>query len=78
MDSLRANHVGHMNTSKYPAIQVKLTGTDGNAYAILGTVSRALRTAGVAAAEVTAFNDEAMSGDYNNLLITCSQWVVIS
>ena len=36
-----------MNDIRYPNIKAKLTGTDGNAYAILGRVLRALREAGV-------------------------------
>jgi len=34
-----------MNDIKYPDIRIKLTGTDGNAYAVLGRVRRALRPA---------------------------------
>lgn len=67
-----------MTTPRYPAVKVRLTGTDGNAYAILGKVSAALRRAGVTEGEVKAFNDAAMSGDYDQLLITCTQWVEVS
>jgi hypothetical protein len=42
-------------TPKYPAITVPLTGTDGNAYAVLGQVLRALRRAGVSTEEQDAF-----------------------
>ena len=34
-----------MNDIKYPDIRIKLTGTDGNAYAVPGRVRRALRPA---------------------------------
>ena len=67
-----------MSTPRFPTVKVRLTGTDGNAYAILGKVSAALRKNGVSEREVRAFNDEAMSGDYDQLLITCTQWVEVS
>lgn len=60
---------------KYPEIRVKLVGEDGNAFAILGRVQKALRKAKVPAAEVTAFFAEATSGDYDHLLATCQKWV---
>ena len=40
---------------KYPDIAVQLTGTDGNAFAVLGTVLAALRRAGIPQAERDAF-----------------------
>lgn len=61
--------------TKYPNIKVKLTGTDGNAFAILGKVSGALRTAGVPQSERDQFMNEATDGDYNHLLRTCAKWV---
>ncbi len=57
---------------KYPEITVKLTGTDGNAFAIIGKVRRALQNAGI---EHSGFVTEAMSSDYDNVLITCMKWV---
>jgi hypothetical protein len=62
---------------KYPNVKVKLTGTDGNAFAVMGKVGRALKQAGVAVAEVDLFYKEATSGDYYNLLATCGKWVEI-
>jgi len=62
-------------TVKYPDIKVKLVGNDGNAFAILGNVKNALRKAKVPAEEINQFMNEAMSGDYNNLLCTCTRWV---
>jgi len=67
-----------MTTVRYPNIEVQLTGTDGNAFAILGAVQRELRHHDVPADEVTAFNDEATSGDYDHLLQTCMRWVEVS
>ena len=60
---------------KYPNIKVKLIGRDGNAFAILGAVIRELRRNGVSQDEINAFEEEATSGDYDNLLGTCMQWV---
>lgn len=56
-----------MDEVKFPDVTVKLVGNDGNAFAILGSVSRALKAAGHGDA-VKAYMDEAMSGDYDNLL----------
>lgn len=63
---------------KYPEIEVQLTGEDGNAFFIIGRVSAALKRAGVPQAERTAFQKEAMSGDYNNVLRTAMAWVSVS
>ncbi len=60
---------------KHPEVNVKLIGEDGNAFAILGRTTRAMRLAGVPAAEIDAFRAEATSGDYNNLLQTVMRWV---
>lgn len=60
---------------KYPHITVKLTGENGNAFAILGAVQRALVKAKVPQDEIQAFRDKAMSGDYNNLLVVAMQTV---
>ena len=62
-------------TIKYPDIQVRLVGEDGNAFAILGRVQKALKQHGVDADEVKAFRAEAMKGDYDHLLRTCMAWV---
>jgi hypothetical protein len=61
--------------SKYPKINVKLTGTDSNAFSIIGKVKTALRTNGVPDVEVKMFLDEAMSGDYNKVIQTAMSWV---
>lgn len=62
---------------KYPDVQVQLVGEDGNAFYILGKVHRALRNAGVEQSEIDEFMKEAKSGDYDNLLRTCEDWVVV-
>jgi len=64
-----------MHAPKYPKIKVKLVGNDGNAFAILGAVRKAMRKANLPTEELDAFTKEATSGDYNNLLATCMKWV---
>ena len=63
---------------KYPNIKVQLTGRNGNAFAIIGAVSKALRQSNVNKDEVEKFIDEAMSEDYDNLLVTCMNWVDVN
>jgi len=63
-----------MTTPKYPNIRVKLIGGDGNAFAILGQVKRALKRGGVPPAEINQYFEEATSGDYNHLLATTMEW----
>lgn len=58
--------------------KVKLVGADGNAFAILGKVSQALKKAGYSPEEVSEFQREAMSGDYNHLLQTAMKWADVS
>lgn len=63
---------------KYPKVKVKLVGSDGNAFVILGKMQQALRKAKVSKEEIDAFLAEAMSGDYDNLLHICTTWVDVS
>tara|TARA_B110000503_G_scaffold14157_1_gene19312 strand:- start:333 stop:527 length:195 start_codon:yes stop_codon:yes gene_type:complete len=56
-------------------IEVDLVGEDGNAYAILGRVQKALKAAGVDKEERDAYFAEATSGDYNHLLRVTMDWV---
>lgn len=70
---------------KYPECEVELTGVDANAVAIFRTVRKALirhlEAQGwdyqEAVKEGDAFQDEATSGDYDNVLATCHRWVSI-
>jgi hypothetical protein len=64
--------------SKYPEVEVKLVGQDGNAFAILGAVSKSMRKGGVPKPEIDLFMAQAMGGDYNHLLQTCMKWVSVS
>ena len=60
---------------RYPDIFVQLTGEDGNAFAILGRTTRALRDAGLDHDEIDQYYSEATSGDYHHLLQTTMRWV---
>ncbi len=69
---------------KYPNIEVQLSGEDGNAMMIIGSVRRALKRGPremqldpptTISSEVKAFTDEATSGNYDNVLQTCMRWV---
>lgn len=48
--------------------ELDLVGTDGNAFAVIGNVTKALKRAGNSPEIVNAVRDEMMSGDYNHLL----------
>ena len=73
-----------MNDPKYPDIVVRLSGTDGNAFAIIGAVRRALKNARdgqgnrmVSENELKQFITEATSGDYDHVLATAMRWVEV-
>ena len=67
-----------MSDVKYPHIEVELVGHDGNAFAILGRITAAMRRAGVSKDERDAFIAEATAGDYDHLLQTAMKWVDVS
>ena len=55
-----------MNERETPVVQ--LTGTDGNAFAVMGVVKAAMKEAGWTREEVTEVMNDMMSGDYNHLV----------
>ena len=64
---------------KYPDIEVALgdlSGSDGNAFVILGRFSHALKGGNVPPDEIAAAMAEAKSGDYAHLLNTVNETVV--
>jgi hypothetical protein len=63
------------NQPRYPDIRVQLSGEDGNAFAILGRTTRALRQAGLSQDEIDEYYTEATSSDYGHLLQTTMAWV---
>lgn len=62
---------------KYPEVEVQLVGEDGNAFAIMGRVMRALKDAGISKEEIDKYYAESTSGDYDNLLRTAVAWVSV-
>lgn len=68
-----------MATPKEPKRpKLKLTGTDGNVFSVLGAARRALRKAGYTEEQLAAFTREATSGDYNKALATVCEWCEVS
>lgn len=66
----------HAQGKEFPktGITVKLVGTDGNAFALIGKVRRALRREGYGDL-VEKFTKEATSGDYDHVLQTIMRYV---
>jgi hypothetical protein len=62
----------------FPYVNVKLSGTDGNVFAIINNVQRALRDAGASEGQLRMFYAEATSGDYDDAIQTCMKWVRVS
>lgn len=62
---------------KCPGVVVQLTGEDGNAFFIIGRVRQAMRRAKIAKEVIDAYRDEAMSGDYDNVLQTTMRYVEV-
>lgn len=67
-----------MATTKYPNVQVQLSGGDGNAFMLIGKVQKALRNAGATPTELDEFINEATSGDYDHVIQTCMDWVEVA
>lgn len=59
-------------------VAVQLSGNDGNAFAIMGSVKQALRRAGATREEIDQYVSDSMSGDYDNLLRTAMEWVEVN
>jgi len=58
-------------------VKVRLSGNDGNAFAIMGEVKSALKKAGASKEELDKYLADSMSGDYDNLLRVAMDWVVV-
>lgn len=54
--------------------KVKLTGTDGNAFALIGLCVKAAKKAGYTAEQIQAFKDECFYGNNGYALNTCVKW----
>jgi hypothetical protein len=60
---------------RYPRVKVQLIGPSGDFYPTVTAVQTAMRTAGVPLQELSNFYQDATTGDQDNLLRTCLQWV---
>jgi len=58
--------------------EVKLVGEDGNAFAIMGRVQRALEQAGADEEYIDQYLNKATSGDYDHLLQVTMEYVDVS
>ena len=67
-----------MKTIKFNNVEVNLTKVNGNAYAIMAAVSEGLRKGGATKEEISQYQNESMSGDYDNLLRVAMSWVIVS
>lgn len=76
-DTFTVTEAPKRTAPKYPEVVVKLSGNDGNAFAILGAVKKALRRANISRDDQDIFLLEATAGDYNHLLATCMEWVEV-
>lgn len=52
-----------------------LVGIDGNAFSVMGYVSKCMRQEGMSREEIENYRKEAMSGDYNNLLVVSQEMI---
>jgi hypothetical protein len=58
--------------------KVKLTGKNGNAFNLLALCQEAARKKKNSKEDISLFLKEAMSGNYDHLLCTCTKWFVVS
>lgn len=52
-----------------------LVGVDGNAYSVMGYVTNAMRQAGMSKEERDTYLKDAMSDDYNHLLVVSMEMI---
>jgi hypothetical protein len=70
----QTSEIGRFQMAKYPAITAVIS-TDGNAMAIMGAVTKAMKRGGVPAEDIDAYFTEATSGDYDKVIRTSMQYV---
>lgn len=64
---------------KHPEVRVRLIGTDGNIFALIGRVRRAMGKARLPSEEIDKFSQEVTdSGSYDQALQTIMRWVDVS
>ena len=62
-----------MNEPLYPQVKVKLVGLDGNAFSIIGRCVKEAQKH-LDKSIIDSFKVEAMSGNYDHLLMTCMKY----
>lgn len=62
---------------KFPQVRVNLSGREGNAYSIIGICIQTALKGKIPNADILAFLNEAISGDYDHMLATCCEWFTI-
>ena len=72
-----ASQTNKLSQVRFPYIKVRLSDRDGNAFAILGAVSSAMRKAGCEDNEIAEYMSSATAGDYDHLLQTTMRWVEV-
>ena len=66
-------------TPRFPNVHVQLSGEDGNVFAIIGRVRRALSKAGATREQLDCFTNEVTSaGSYYEALAVVMRWVDVS
>ena len=66
-------------TPRFPDVHVQLSGQDGNVFAILGRVRRALMKAGATQEQLDCFWEEvANARSYDEALAAVMRWVHVS
>ena len=73
-DNLPSDDDKSHNPKEVTQMKYTLVGVDGNAFAIMGYTARALRNEGLGD-KVSEMQTKAMSGDYNNLLCVCMEYI---
>ena len=67
------------NGPRFAQVQVQLSGHDGNIFAIMGRVIRALRKEGATQSDIDEFiADVTHAGSYDEALRVVMQWVNVS
>lgn len=61
----------------YPEVIVKLVGSDGNAFSIIGLCVEEAKKKNVPLDKINEFMTEAMSASYSHLLRTCMKYFTI-
>lgn len=66
-------------TPHFPDVHVQLSGEDGNVFAIIGRVRRALIKAGATREQLECFMKEVTAaGSYDEALVVVMRWVDVS